>query len=193
MRMLLSSWLAAITISSSAFADPAPRQVRGETIEIFDHAPPKVLPKPFKNYRQIAAPYSDYAIEHDTWAKAYVLLDINARGDVDRVKLLKHPGAGLDQIAIDFAFGFKFSPAQDDQGHAIGSQLIWPIEWPSYWWLIAREGVSTGLIDSSHVPCPGSGPWHMGSVHPTYKDCKTFKLRAVREEPWIEKSTSAAE
>lgn len=182
MRMLI---LAAITISSSVHAD-APRDVRGETIEIHDHAPPKVQAKPVKNYFRIAPHYSDYAIEHDTWAKAFLLLDINAQGRVERVKLLKHPGADLDQIAIDTALGLSFAPAQDDRGNAIGSQIVWPIEWPSYWWLVARTGLATGLIDMSHVPCRGSAPMHMGSIHPTYRDCETFKLGVLRTEPWIE-------
>ena len=184
MRKLLLA--AAVMISSSVHAD-APRQVRGETIEIHDHPPPKVQAKPVKNYFRIAPHYSDYAIEHDTWAKAYLLLDINAQGHVERVKLLKHPGADLDQIAIDTAFHLSFTPAQDDRGNPIGSQVVWPIEWPSYWWLVAREGVTTGIPDyMAHVPCEGSGPWHIRSIHPTYRDCKTFKLSALQTEAWIE-------
>ena len=47
-----------------------------------------VPPRPVKNYQRIAPAYSDYAIEHDTWARAWLLLDISERGDVTRVKLL---------------------------------------------------------------------------------------------------------
>ena len=181
----------AITISSSsAFADApgATPTVGGETIVIHDHAPPKVQPKPKNHFYRGAPHYSDYAIEHDTWAKAYLLLDIDNRGSVERVKLLKHPGADLDKIAVDTALALKFEPAQDDKGHAIGSQVIWPIEWPSYWWMVALEGIATRLpIEAmAHVPCAGSGPLHMGSIHPVYRDCTTFKLGAIRSEPWVE-------
>jgi Gram-negative bacterial TonB protein C-terminal len=182
---------AAIMISSSsAFADTTNLgpTIGGETIVIHDHAPPKVQPKPVKRYFKIAPHYSDYAIEHDTWAKAYLLLDINARGSVERVKLLKHPGADLDKIAVDTALSLKFEPAQDDKGNAIGSQVIWPIEWPSYWWMVALEGLATRIpvTAMAYVPCRGSGPLHLGSVHPVYRDCTTFKLGAIQAEPWIE-------
>ena len=181
--------LLAIFISSSASADTqqASHTIGGETIVITGHAPPKVMPKPVKNYFKIAPHYSDYAIEHDTWGKAFVLLDINARGRVERVKLLKHPGADLDQIAVDTALRLEFEPAQDERGNAIGSQVIWPIEWPSYWWMVALEGLATRIPENvPFVPCRGSGPMHMGSIHPAYRDCGTFKLTALRDEPWIE-------
>ncbi|HET9991570.1 MAG TPA: energy transducer TonB [Kofleriaceae bacterium] len=183
--------LAALLASSTVLADPLPApqlRVRGETIIIEGHAPPKVQAKPVKNYFRIAPAYSDYAIEHDKWGKAWLLLDISDRGTVTRVKLLKHPGYDLDQIAVDTAFKLRFAPAQDDTGHAIASSLIWPIEWPAYWWMIDLFELATRVPDEVvHVPCLGSGPMHMGSIHPVYRDCETFKMSALETEPWITK------
>ncbi|MEO8548354.1 MAG: energy transducer TonB [Kofleriaceae bacterium] len=189
--MRTTCFLAALLASSTAVAErglPAP-QLRGrsETIIIEGHVPPTVQPRPVKNYVRIAPAYSDYAIEHDSWGKAWLLLDISARGDVTRVKLLKHPGHDLDQIAIDTALEMHFSPALDDRGNAIASSLIWPIEWPSYWWLIDVHELATRIPDEiAYVPCRGSGPLHMGSVHPVYRDCGTFQLKALETEPWID-------
>jgi len=184
-------FLAAVLASSTAVAEPrwpAPQlRVRSETIIIEGHVPPTVQPKPVKNYVRIAPAYSDYAIDHDAWGKAWLLLDISARGDVTRVKLLKHPGLDLDKIAIDTALDMKFEPALDDRGQAIASSLVWPIEWPSYWWMIDIHGLATRVPDEiAYVPCRGSGPMHMGSVHPVYRDCGTFKLSALETEPWID-------
>src|SRR3954447_20790574 len=94
--------LVLLALTSVASAD-APRTVRGETIHVEGKAPPGTPPRPMKRYRAIAPRYSDYAIEHDTWARAWLLLDIDARGVVTRVKLLHRPGAELDQIAVDTA------------------------------------------------------------------------------------------
>ncbi|MFT3692142.1 MAG: energy transducer TonB [Kofleriaceae bacterium] len=182
-----------LLVASTAFADPKPASQlvvgRPETIHIQGHAPPTVQPKPKKNYLRIAPPYSDYAIEHDSWGMAYLLLDIDSQGTVERVKLLKHPGYDLDQIAIDTALKLKFTPAQDASGKAIGSQLIWPIEWPSYWWMVDFEGLATRmpLEAMAYVPCRGSGPMHLGSIHPAYRDCEMFKPEALNTEPWVER------
>lgn len=181
--------LGALLASSTALANPSPapqREVRGETIVIEGHAPPTVQPKPVKNYFRIAPLYSDAAIESDAWGQAYVLLDIDARGTVTRLKLLKHPGHDLDLIAIDTAFRLRFSPARDASGHPIASSLIWPMEWPSYWWLIDLYGLATRIPDDlSNVPCRGSGPLHVGSIHPVYRDCETFPPSALETEPWV--------
>jgi hypothetical protein len=193
--------LAAVLAATPAFADgkpdigtvrrlvEMPRVVRGETIIIHGTAPPKVMPKAKKRYGRIAPAYSDYAIEHDTWAKAWLLLDIDEQGNVARVKLLKRPGADLDQIAIERGFSMKFEPAQDIHGNAMRSQLVTPIEWPSYWWLIAREGIATKIPEYiGKVPCIGSGAANLGSIHPALRDCSPAPdLSKLDEFPWIEK------
>jgi hypothetical protein len=166
-----------------------PRIVRGETIIIRGTAPPKVLPKAKKRYGRIAPAYSDYAVLHDKWAKAWLLLDINEQGEVTRLKLVKAPGYDLDQIAIDRGFSMKFDPAEDANGNAIKSQLLTPVEWPSYWWLIAREGLATKIPEYiEKVPCFGSGPMKLGSIHPAYRDCSPAPaLSKLDDFAWIEK------
>jgi hypothetical protein len=166
-----------------------PRIVRGETIIIRGTAPPKVLPKAKKRYGRIAPAYSDKAILEDRWAKAWLLLDIDERGNVARLKLLKAPGYDLDQIAIERGFSMRFDPAQDANGNAIPSQLVTPIEWPSYWWLIAREGLATKIPEYiERVPCANSGrPMKLGSIHPAYRDCTpTPDLSTLDKFAWIE-------
>jgi hypothetical protein len=177
--------LAATLVSLPAAADPPPRYVPGETIVIHDKAPvPKVLPHPKKHYHRMAPPYSDEAIESDAWTKAWVLLDIDAHGVVKRVKLLRSPGYNMDQIAIAHAMKMRFDPAEDAQGYAIPSQLLWSIEWPSYWWLVDLDIPPTtvpNFVDDPErhayepgafvVPCKGDGPMQLGSLHPTNRDC----------------------
>ena len=184
--------MALVLAASPALAEVKPRMgdapvtVRPETIIIHGKAPPKVAPKPKKRYHRIAPPYSDQAIESNVWAKAWVMLDIDTRGTVQRIKLLKRPGYDLDQIAIDRAFAMRFEPAEDANGYATRSQLVVPIEWPSYWWLVELEGVSTGIPAYAHrIRCAGSGPMALDSIHPTYRDCSQPDLSKVESEPWI--------
>ncbi|NVB85121.1 MAG: energy transducer TonB [Kofleriaceae bacterium] len=165
-----------------------PRYVRGETIIIRGTAPPARAPAPKKNYHRMAPPYSDAAIERDVWAKAWVLLDIDTSGAVTRVKLLKKPGYDLDRIAVEHALKMRFEPAEDARGNPMATQLLWSMEWPSYWWLVDMDEPPNRVPDSAiHVPCRGSGPLHMGSLHPTYRDCSSPDLTRIDQEPWIAK------
>src|SRR5262245_55610895 len=59
----------------------------GEIIRIIDQKPPTVLPK-VKRDKQLALPYSEEAVERDAWAKAWLVLDVDEKGRVARVKLL---------------------------------------------------------------------------------------------------------
>ncbi len=165
--------------------EPPPRYVPGETIIIRDKAPPKVLPHPRKNYHRMAPPYSDEAIDSDIWAKAWVLLDIDERGKVARVKLLKQPGHGLDQIAIDHAFKMRFDPALDGQGRPMASELLWSIEWPSYWWLVNMDEPPNRVPDyAENMECAGSGPLAFGRLHKVYRDCSKPDLTRIDRVPW---------
>jgi hypothetical protein len=176
---------ALLMFAATAHAD-APVTVRGETIVIEGKVPEVVAPKPKKNYQRIAPRYSDAAIERDVWAKAWLVLAIDERGNVTHVKLLKRPGHDLDQIAIDQAFKMKFAPAEDALGKPMPSQLIWAIEWPSYGWMIAMEGLATRIpAGTGSVPCAGSGPLPMDSVHPVYRDCSVPDLTKAAAVPWI--------
>src|ERR1041384_8377672 len=120
--------VALLAISTIAAAE-TPRTVRGETIHVEGTAPKGTPPKPAKKYHAIAPRYSDYAIEHDVWARAWLMLDIDARGQVTRVKLVRRPGADLDQIAIETAMKMRFEPARDALGAPVASRLLWTIEW----------------------------------------------------------------
>lgn len=183
MRVALAACL--ILVTSSAFAE-TPQTVRGETIHVEGKAPPGTPPKPAKKYHAIAPHYSDYAIEHDTWARAWLLLDIDARGVVTRVKLVRRPGADLDQIAIETAMKMRFEPARDALGAPKASRLLWTIEWPSWGWLIAHEGLATKIPASVNgVPCAGSGqPLNLDSVHPVYRDCAMPDVSKIDTLPW---------
>jgi hypothetical protein len=162
-----------------------PQNVRGETIHVEGKAPAGTPPKPAKRYHAIAPRYSDYAVEHDVWARAWLLLDIDVHGTVTRVKLVRRPGADLDQIAIETAMKMKFEPARDALGPK-ASQLLWSIEWPSWGWLIAEEGLATKIPASvNNVPCAGSGkPLNLDNLHPVYRDCSLPDTSKIDALPW---------
>jgi hypothetical protein len=194
--LLLAVVLASVPAAADP-GDPPPRYVPGETIVIHDKAPPpKVMPHPKKNYHRMAPAYSDEAILKDAWTKAWVLLDIDAYGVVQRVKLLRSPGFGMDEIAIKYAMKMRFDPAENERGHAIPSQLLWSIEWPSYWWLVDLDIPPTTVPDFSDtptfgaftVPCRGDGPMQLGSLHPTNRDCSPPPPPSrIDEVPWVTK------
>ena len=203
MRFLMKAALIVVAglVAAPAFADnrpdvgttrrltQTPRVVRGEVIIVRGTAPPAVMPRGKKRYGRIAPQYSDWMMEHDVWAKAWLLLDIDERGTVKRLKLLKAPGKDLDQIAIDRGFSMRFDPAEDANGNPMRTQLVTPIEWPAYWWLVEREGLATRVPEYIElVPCLGSGPMKMGSIHPMYRDCSPPPdLDTVDNYAWIEK------
>lgn len=185
MRQMLAV-VVALAVSSVAHAD--------EVIVIVDHAPPAVLPKPKNHVASKTPPYSDEAVLTDAWTKAWLLLDLDANGEVTRIKFLKHPGHDLEAIARDEAFKLRFEPARDHAGKAIPTRVVWSIEWPSAWWLSTFLGVRSGMPPmvgfppvrmDANVPCAGSGPLHLGSVHPVYKDCSEPDLSRAAVEPWL--------
>jgi hypothetical protein len=194
----LAQLLVLATASTSIVrADPTATTVRGEVIEIHDPPRPTVMPKPLAD-PAILPPYSDKAILGDVWTRAWLLLDVDDTGGVARVKFLKRPGADLDRIAIDHAFKLRFAPARDRWSHAARAYVVWKIEWPSYGWMIDRVGTATrmpkydqlsrferGAVNPNNVPCRGSGPLNLGSVHPVYRDCSVPDLAHVdAREPW---------
>lgn len=192
----LCALLLALTARAHA-DDPATVTVRGEVIIIEDRLPPKVKPRP-KNYvAQKAPPYSDRAVLSDAWTRAWLLLDVSATGEVMRFKFLKRPGYDLEKIAAAEVFKLKFEPARDTRDRPIPSVVVWSIEWPSAGWLEKLVGTRSRMppligvppnvrLMSDYVPCKGSGPWLMDSVHKTYKDCSTPDLSKVKDELWIE-------
>jgi hypothetical protein len=141
----------------------------GEVINIVDTRlpPPAVPPKPTNDNERKSLPYSPQAMERDAWARAFLLLDIDERGEVTRLKLLKRPGFDLDQIAIDEAFKLKFEPARDGHGRPIRTYIVWDMEWPSWGWLVQGNGTTAGRAlaydgmykyNRSLTAAPSSGP-----------------------------------
>ena len=162
---------------------------RGEIIEIHDL--PKKLPPvmPKLPHRRLAIPaYSDSMMEQDTWVKAWMLLDVDETGTVARAKFLDRPGHDLDQIAVDHVLGLKFSPALDGLRQPIRTLVIFPVEWPAYWWMNAvGSGFALRMPEAEqlvHIPCAGSGPLNLDSVHPVYRDCRRPNLSNLEREPW---------
>ena len=190
------------SLSATALADgdkTEKTETRGSEVIVIEGAPPppKVKAKPKKRYLpqgdetdniflRPAPKYSDEAVLSDTWSVAWMLLDIDDTGAVTRVKFLKYPGHDLEKIAVDTAMKLEFEPAKDDKGKAVQSYVVFPIEWPSYWWLVMRTGLATGIPDTSHIPCAGSGPLNMGSVHPAYRDCAPPDWKKANSEPWLD-------
>jgi len=115
----------------------------GEVINIVDKRPktPKVPAKPKQPPRQ-ALPYSEEAVERDAWAKAWLLLDVDATGRVTRLKLLKAPGFDLDRIAIEEGLKLRFDPARDDAGRPVRTYVVYAMEWPAWGWVIQGNGVA---------------------------------------------------
>jgi hypothetical protein len=115
----------------------------GEVIKIEDkkRAVPAVQPKPKKDVR-LSLPYSDEAVERDAWARAWLLLDVDERGAVTRLKLLKRPGFDLDKICIEQAFELRFDPARDASGQPMKTYMLWTFEWPAWGWLIQGNGIA---------------------------------------------------
>lgn len=187
-----------LALTATAAADNAPpiRDVPGEVIVIEGEAPPATPPKPTNFVKQAAPPYSDRAILSDAWTKAWLLLEIDERGTVTRIKFLNRPGYDLEKIAIAQAFKLRFAPALDGGKRPMRSTLVWEIEWPSAWWLSTFVGTRSAMPkivghpprrQDHYVPCRGSGPWAMGSVRPTYKDCSKPDLSKIATEAWIDR------
>jgi hypothetical protein len=194
----MRAMLIVIVLCGLAVADDDEPQVQGNEVIEIEGAPPrpKVKAKPKKRYLgtgtkldniflRPAPEYSDSAILSDAWELAWMLLDIDEKGVVTRVKFLKVPGHDLEKIAVKTAMKLQFEPAIADDGKPTRSWIAWPIEWPSYWWLVQFTGLATGIPDTSHVPCKGSGPMHVGSIHPTYKDCGAPDWKRASTAPWV--------
>jgi len=186
----------AIVAGRPATLDGRVDSLSGEVIVIRERLEPAVLPK-VKNFSSIKAPpYSDRAVLSDAWTKAWMLLDLDEAGRVVRFKFLKRPGYDLEKIATSEVFKLAFDPARDATGKPIKSWILWSIEWPSAWWLGKFVGTRSRMPPiigfpprsmAAYVPCRGSGPMNLGSVHPTYKDCSKPDLSKAATELWVER------
>ena len=185
--------VSAIDVTGNATLDAKIDVGPGEVIVIRERLKPPVEPKAKNFIVTKAPPYSSRAILSDAWTKAHMLLHVTAAGDVVRIKWLQKPGWDLEQIAKAEVFKLKFDPARDATGKAIDSYVVWSIEWPSAWWLEKMVGTRSGIPKPTgfpprpkwhYVPCKGSGPMNLGSLHPTYRDCSQPDLTKVESAKW---------
>jgi hypothetical protein len=183
-------------VSAVRADEPTARKpgLRPEVIELQEPPPPYVRPKPRRFARKLP-PYSDRAVLTDTWTRAWMLLEIDERGAVTRLKSLKAPGADLDDIAIREAFALRFEPARDQFDRPMRVWIVWGFEWPATSWLVNLTGVSTAMPPDVgfpprpaylDIPCRGDGPMRLGSVvYQGYRDCSRPDTSRLAELPWI--------
>jgi hypothetical protein len=153
-----------------------------EVIELSEIVPPATPVKPVSD-PMIVGEYSEEALEHDTWTRAWLLLDVDESGAVARIKLLDRPGYDLDRIAIRDGFKLHFEAARDAANRKTHSLMIWSFDWPSFSWMRAHHARRRIPSAALNVPCRGTGPtWTV------YRDCKEPDLANVLALPWIEAS-----
>jgi hypothetical protein len=190
-------------------------EARGdEVIHIEQKITPIQMPRLLSDPARIPS-YSDDAILSNAWVRAWVWLDIDADGVVQRVKFIKRPGHGLDQVAIDFALSREFAPAVNQFGHKVRAFAYMPIEWPSHSWLVEKKYSAkrlAGLTDMIQIsvdftaaggppsqitrgqlpPCTLNAPLPLDKLQTAsgiplvYRDCSRPDLsHASAAEPWV--------
>ena len=153
------------------------------------------VPAPEEELPPHGAAVLDEAILKDAWTKAWVLLDIDAHGVVQRVKLLRSPGYGMESIAIKHAMKMRFDPAEDAAatrfrrnccgrsngrptgGSSTSTSRQPPCPTPDFF----VSGAFT-------VPCKDNAPMQLGSLHPTSRDCSPPPPPSrINEVAWVTK------
>jgi hypothetical protein len=152
----------------------------GEVVEIHEVMRPAVMAKPLASPLRILE-YSDAAIDHDAWTRAWLLLDIDESGAVARLKMLNRPGHDLDPIAVREGLKLRFEPARDRVGHPVRVMMLWTFEWPSWWFMMRSHQMPTRLPDLTAIPCRGSAP-----MHQQYRDCTPPDMTHAMSQPWID-------
>jgi hypothetical protein len=185
-------------------ASPEAAGTRGnEVIEVHGQQLPIRYAKPKTDVLKIP-PYSDKAVLGDYWSKAWLLLDVDERGVVARVKFLKRPGHDLDDIAVKYAFELTFDPARDHNGVPTRSYIVWPLEWPSVGWLQSRQLLPNRLPNFAEVvqlphgivfdmlpPCAEGQGLNQGMIHLSQRDCSVPDLSTSdASEPWLVRDPS---
>jgi len=153
-----------------------------EAIEILETSPPAVPAKPVNKWIPIL-PYSKTAIADNVWVRAWMTLDIDAKGRVQHVRWVQRPGHELDSIAVREAFALMFEPARDRAKRAIASQLVWVFEWPSHWWLEHQdEHRDDNRMPANYIQVECQKP---GERRRDRRDCSQANLAASLREKWI--------
>lgn len=197
---------------NGSVAVDATLEAGGEIIEVRDRDRPLIYPKPKFDARAIPT-YSDNAVLRDKWSKAWLLLDVDDRGAVQRVKFLKRPGNDLDKIAAQYALDLTFDPARDKHGYPAKSYVVWALEWPSQGWLESIGGSPTrmpmldtvqtehGVMMQTFPPCGAenaNAAWNFSdsnvpSHHIGLRDCSQPDMtHADATEPWISRDPGQA-
>lgn len=159
--------------SSSSGAD-------GETIAMTELLGPATPPTLKRQPRR--PDYSDAAVEHNAWLRAWLLLDVDASGAVTAVKLVDHPGFDLDATAVRRAFVLQFEPARDGANRPVETRLLWALDWPAFWWLSDNGDVDAPIPSSAlNLPC------HAGRGLPDTgeRSCAPATIANVISAPWI--------
>ncbi|HVK88874.1 MAG TPA: hypothetical protein VM513_32365 [Kofleriaceae bacterium] len=155
-----------------------------EVIELSEIMPPAIRAKPVSD-PTVVGEYSQDAIYHDAWTRAWLLLEISETGQVTRLKLLDAPGYDLDAIAIRDAFKLRFEPARNAANRSVRSLKLWTFEWPAFSFM-KRLGARRRLPpEVATISCRGTGPAHW------YRDCREPNLAKVLSEHWIDRSPTS--
>jgi hypothetical protein len=151
-------------------------------IESHEAIPPKSMPKAKTETDKVLA-YTDAAMDADKWTRAWLLLDVDAQGKVEHVKLLNAPGFDLDAIAVKAGFDVEFEPARDTAGNAVRAAVLWTWEWPAYWFMRKVGGSMYHLPEAvSYVDCDGKRP-----REDYHRDCTPPDLAHLADRPWLDR------
>jgi hypothetical protein len=158
----------------------------GETVDMHELVIPATPAKLRHRARRPA--YSDAASDHNEWLRAWLLLDLDEAGAVTRVKLLDHPGYGLDAIAVRSAFALEFEPARDAASRPMRTQMLWVIDWPAFWWIVDQgESVTAPIPEAAlQLPC------HDGAPHKIDRSCAPATIANALSAPWITRADAGA-
>ncbi len=154
-----------------------------EAIEMHETKAPATAAKPVDQWIPILS-YSLRAVLDAEWTRAWMTLDLDARGHVRQLKWIRRPGHGLDPIAVRRAFATAFEPARDSAKRPVASQLVWVFEWPTYWWLIEHEHYDLTHMPSNYTSVACQKP---GEHHAERRDCAQPDLVSSLGEAWIAK------
>jgi hypothetical protein len=152
-----------------------------EVFQIQESEKPAVMPRPKSPTNKIPG-YSEEAREADVWVRAWILLEIDQAGNVRRMKMLKSPGYGLDDIAIRHAGNLRFEPARGASGKPVSAMVVWPYEWPSYSWMLERKAPPKVVpAEAQWVSCATTEV-----PHSRLRDCSKADITKAHGLPWID-------
>ncbi|MFC2094429.1 energy transducer TonB [Bacteroidota bacterium] len=86
------------------------------------------MPEPIDGVSDIGAKlyYTDEALNAKIEGRIYIMAYVNEKGLVEKTRVLKGLGYGLDEVASDAVIKTKFSPGKQE-GHPVKVQVAIPI------------------------------------------------------------------